>query len=718
MANYADIQTAAQEAISSAVAAVESSARTRAAIEKNIQVTDYKVNEHNNDVESHMDIRSQMASMFNTPTISGPSSVESGQSATWTLSVTPRYNNISCSYFVIGFADGSSEQVTATNNSATFTHTFIGVNGTSTYFTATASTSDGMVSRSVKQILTITAQAAPDVSGATISIPDRVTKNRTYTFQVNGIEDANNDLDTITISSNNANATFSSSSITQGTDYTFTVGDIDGPATITISVVATDLQSQSSTILKTITVNAVPDVTGFAHTLPNYLTPGVTSSFRVSGVVDPDASSAVVQTLSYSVASSLAGITFSKSSGILLSEEVTVYVSNELTAGTSYTLTFTFIDGDNGTATATVTSVLNTLPNASNLVSTLPTRVIPNQSGTFTISGATDSEGEAVTYSIVNISPYLTLGTTSGLHDNDTITYSVANSAPRGNTLNYTVRATDASGGYTDTVLSAAVNSLLSVQDLSSTLIQYYTPDSDHTFTFNTATDSDGDTLYYTVTSNTYGVTVTNGSNVAAGTTVTIHTPTTATVDRGNSWTLSIAVYDGYETETFNVNIVQTLVPTITDTGGSAVTTTVTNLTVEGGSENATTFTIAGPTTDVNGLPVTYNIVNNDATIHFSKTTGIAVNESVSMSVDKVSTTTSKSFGVTVSNNQGETSANSITISFEVDPIEVTAQPTITYPTALAVVPHYTGFTMTWSAITTAIDLDNSQAYPSDGSEV
>lgn len=143
----------------------------------------------------------------------------------------------------------------------------------------------------------------------------------------------------------------------------------------------------------------------------------------------------------------------------------------------------------------------------------------------------------------------------------------------------------------------------------------------------------------------------------------------------------------------------------------------VTNVVVQGGSENASTIFINGPASDANGLALTYNITTDDPELTFSKTAGIKPHEKVSITVAKVSVPTLKSFEITATNTVGETSAESVEIEFTVNPIEVTGQPSIIYPINDAKTEYYNGFTFTWSAAEIVIDMDNRAAYPSDGSE-
>ena len=102
---------------------------------------------------------------------------------------------------------------------------------------------------------------------------------------------------------------------------------------------------------------------------------------------------------------------------------------------------------------------------------------------------------------------------------------------------------------------------------------------------------------------------------------------------------------------------------------------------------------------------MTYTIVNADSGLTFSKTSGIAANSSVTVTVPKNTSTVegntiSKTFEVQTQDSLGEKSSSNKTVTINVKAIVRTSQPTISYPTTGSTsVPRV--FTMTWSAYAT-----------------
>lgn len=93
------------------------------------------------------------------------------------------------------------------------------------------------------------------------------------------------------------------------------------------------------------------DASGLTHDIPYYLLTGQTYPIKVSGVRNPYRD----ETITYSISSNNANITFSKSSNIALNEYITITVAANATLGTNTTFTLVFTGGTSSqTKTVTV----------------------------------------------------------------------------------------------------------------------------------------------------------------------------------------------------------------------------------------------------------------------------------------------------------------------------------------------------------------------------
>ena len=479
---------------------------------------------------------------------------------------------------------------------------------------------------------------------------------------------------------------------------------------ITLYITATDNEMHSVTRGIPIYMTPQLNLGAISFNCDNYFTQGSVNNFNITGVV-----SRIDETKSpyYDIICDNANVTISKLNAISQGENITIAVPETVALGTTLTFTVTLHDraDDLFQSTTTFTRKVTNPPSVTDVVCNFPANVVRGDTGSFTISGAVDPDGDTCTYALVNAHSSLTFSQTVGIADGASVTYTVGNTAPHGENISFTIRAYDPDGGCSDKVITAYVNDSIEQDELG--VVFSFLPNTDNTISFVPTEDSDGQTVTYTVTTSTPGASVTDATGIAGGVDFTIHSPTEATIARGTTWPITVTVEDGVETYTYAVNVRQATVPTIVD---SQVSSSIEGITMHGGAENAVATSIVGPTTDANGVGVTYNITNISSGLTFSKTTGIASGEAISVTASKVTQATTASFSVTVTNALGETSATSVTMSFTVDPIEVTAQPTFIYPTTGVEVEYYNGFTMTWSDIALGYDTGEG-VYPSDGSE-
>lgn len=725
MADIRDLMNSAQEVIDSATENTVENHKTYSKAEQVLETvrnyTDNALNIHNTNTTSHPDIRAQLTSLFNDPVISGTSTVESGEANTWIFSVTSKLGGIQASNFVVTLSDGTAIDVPIPEgnvNTASWTHTFTGDRNSTTYFTVTAQGGSFSSKPTMRELL-ITKQVAPDMTNMTCSLPSTISHGQRYTFRINNIVDLDDDLETVTVVSDNNHITFSSNTLQLATDYELIVDNTGyGPDEVIITFTATDSGGRYSTKSYSLHLNADPVASGMTHTYPNYLSPGVSYLCRVGGITDVDNSASEI---TYSVSSSIPEVTFSKSTGIALNEDITVSVDSTAVAGTAYTLTFTFTDIYGGSCTSTITSTINEVPDVSEVVCSLPSHLVPGSSGTFTVSGATDSEEEDLVYSLENISQYLTISKTSNITSGETLNYSISASAPRGEIVSLTVRVTDASSGSATAIFNRTINQIVST--LSTTLQTVYAPAATRTFTINTATDADNQNLTFTVTSAVPSVVITNGANAVAGDVITIVTPSESDVVRGETWDLIITVNDGFEDTVITKTITQAYLPVVDcalDTidfgengffGGDEIIQNPTDTTTYG--EFFFQSSLIADTTDQNGLAVNYRIYDASATpivkafyndegtavdISRNSVNGAGNGETFRLVGSHVANDTTVTLTVVAVNSEGEYGATAC-LTFTVDLWHrlMIDTPAITYPANNDVAEYYQGFTATFT---------------------
>lgn len=679
----------AQEVVNAGVLTVKETRITQEVLQKNITVTERKIGVHNVDEEAHPDIRARIDMipvLPNMPLINGPSAVENNFEYSWTLSLDSLEYEVST--YKVALSTGEEFVIPANEDgTGTFTHTFQGEDGTKVSMGVTAIASNNYSSVASVFELTITQHSAPDVSQMTHTFPSVVTHGKTYTWKINNITDVDDDIANITVTSNNAKAVLSqTNNIQQNTEYTLTIDDtLVGPGNMTITVKATDSYGYNNSKTLTLRINQDPTVASITTTIPTRLGANTSNTCRISGVTDPDS-----DTVTFSITSNNDKITFSKSNNIAMNEDFTINVG-DLEEGTAYTLTLKFTDPYGGEVIHTIKSSINKIPVIASMVHTLPDIVYPGQTLTFKISGATDADGDPLTYIIENSNSVLTFGKTSGIAENETVPLTVSSSAIRGRTYNITIATIDNSGGKSSETVGIKINTKPVIANIQCPIETNILPNKTYTFTATGATDVDGQTLTYTYTCSNDGAQITK-----SGDQITFISPSVSDMPRGTTCNLILTVSDGLEESTKSFTLTMNSVP-----AGTISHTVPTSM--YGGTDNQTTVKFYGAT-DADNDAITYRLSSINSNLTFSKTTGIIANEELTLTAKKVNTATGCTFKVTAYDDRNEAGV-SRTITVTINPIMKTSTPSITYPTADAVVPHEVGFVAWISAYAPYADL-------------
>ena len=322
--------------------------------------------------------------------------------------------------------------------------------------------------------------------------------------------------------------------------------------------------------------------------------------------------------------------------------------------GTSALVSVVAIDGaGNRSASAShaVAITGNGAPEVGNLNSTIPSSIRAGTTVNATVYGATDPEGQAVTYALT-LPTGMTASKTSGIADNETFTLTAGASMTTGQSVTITVRAQDTAGGETSKGFTTLITASNSAPDMTNFVhnipssADLGTGTANAVFTgiqFSGATDPDGDAI-------TYSLSLPNGFSASKITGIANGESITLTIDRATvagNYSITITASDPAGATTSRMATVA-----VTTTPAANLPPDMTNFVhnipssmVEGTSANVS-FSGA---TDPEGGTVTYTLVL-PAHWSASKTTGILSGEIISLSVDQSATGDANigAYGITI----------------------------------------------------------------------
>lgn len=555
-----------------------------------------------------------------------------------------------------------------------------------------------------------------------LSLPKLIKPNTIYTVTASGILPDPNipQAEQQTIAYTNLTCNNSNITITKATDAdnTFTVqtGDISRGNTvrfITSYTYFTYPKSDGSTfkypskIITSVEVNRLPKVKDATTLLkgPRLVNPNSTNTYTLEGATDPDG-----EAVTYSVAVSDSDIdkdqiTFSKSTGIADGEEFTLNCAN-VTQGMPIILNVTVTDAT-GESISLVNQlgdgriVVNTPPDLSGVqhgifvnspVSDFPSCLIPNHDYTVTIPNITDVNGDTVLCNFSTQSDAFTFSPQTNIVSGTSVTIHVNQNVIRGATYDFTFTANDSSGGSSSITVSRIINQLPNIDAVANPIgIAGLKPSTTYNLPMPSgATDADsGQVLTYHLSVDNPNITVSDyGGGHGPG---SITVPDTSVIPRGTAVKLTMRVSDGLETvsKVFALYINNLPSGTLTNTVKPSM---------QGGANKAQTVTFSGIT---DSEAVTYSLSGEGLT--FSKSSGIAANESVTITAAKVATTTVRTLTVTPYDACGE-AGTPVNIQITVEPIIIGLAPVISAPTEGQIIEGGT-VTAIWSEYSTGPDL-------------
>lgn len=561
----------------------------------------------------------------------------------------------------------------------------------------------------------------------TLSLPKLIKPNTTYTVTASGILPDPNvpQSEQQTITYTNLTCDDFNVTITKATDVdnTFAVqtGNISRGNNVRFTTQYTYFNypisagqpsiKVPSRIDTSVKVNQLPTVTDTTTLLkgPRLVNPNSINTYTLEGATDPDG-----EAVTYSVAVSDSDInkdqiTFSKSTGIADGEEFTLNCAN-VTEGTPIILNVTVTDAT-GESISLVNQlgdgriVVNTPPDLSGVqngifvnspVSDFPSCLIPNHDYTVTIPNITDVNGDTVSCNFSTQSDAFTFSPQTNITSGTSVTIHVNKNVIRGATYDFTFIANDSSGGSSSITVSRIINQLPNIDAVANPIgTAVLKPSTTYNLPAPSgATDADsGQVLTYHLSVDNPNITVSDYAGGHGPGSITI--PDTSVIPRGTAVNLTIQVSDGLETVFETVNKVFALY--INNLPSGTLTHSVSS-SMQGGASKAQTVTFSGIT---DSETVTYNLSGEGLT--FSKSSGIAANESVTITAAKVAATTVRTLTVTPYDTCGE-AGTPVEIQITVEPIIIGLAPVISAPTEGQIIEGGT-VTAIWSEYSTGPDL-------------
>lgn len=618
-----------QEAINNIVTTASSVQQANTLLNTEIE----KVDDHNISPEAHEDIRQELYTIQNSipktltdPIVTGPLTVENGETYSYTFTANPLLAETTINKFKLLMPpDATPVEYTEgiTNNQLTIDLTFTGERFESQTLVVYAYDSNGNESSPAYVNLTITKNAAPDLTNLLCTgIPAYVNPDDVISFSFSGATDIDIPYgDTLTYEFTDYNdLVFSQTTdLVPNTTYTMTIpsGATRGTSR-SFNIKVIDQKNAISTKTFTTNINRLPVTTNLITTIPALINKNSSASFRISGATDPDGN-----TLTYSIESSDPNISFSKTSGIAELELVSINVSDAAVVGDIISFTVNAVDQYNGTSPVTITSKVNTPPDISSLTCSLDSIVKPNTLYNFNLSGATDIDGNSMIYSLVCSDLSYVFSKKTNIAADENLTVQTPSNALRGSTFTIAVTVTDSVGATSEKVFVYTVNTLPVATESVFNLPSIIKPNTTYeNINLTGVTDVDaGQTITYSIASSDANITFSKNMNIALGENIDVIV--SDSIVRNTSVTFTATISDGLETITKTFTALINSLPVAT-----GITTTIPTYIYP---DHTFAFSMSGATDINNGQTLTYAIESNDANITFSKNTGITAGESINL---------------------------------------------------------------------------------------
>ena len=398
-----------------------------------------------------------------------------GQSLTYTIVSSPASGNLSCTG--------------GTSTACTYTPA-LNFNGTTTF---TYKANDGALDSNTATV-TITINSINDAPVMAADQTEVTNEDNSVNFTLSGATDVDGDSLTYKIVTAPTQGTLSNCiTTTYGTDLTCTyTPNLNYNGSDSFTYIATDGSTTAAThATVNLTINAVNDAPTLATTQSISTNEDTPLNFNLNSGSDIDG-----DTLSYIVVASPASGSLSCTGG---TSTACTYTPALNFNGTT-TFTYKANDGALDSNTATVTITINSINDAPVMAADQTEVTNEDNSVNFTLSGATDVDGDSLTYKIV------TAPTQGTLSNCITTTYGTDLTCTYTPNLNYngsdsfTYIATDGSTtAATHATVNLTINAVNDAPTLATTQSISTNEDTPLNFNLNSGSDIDGDTLSYIV---------------------------------------------------------------------------------------------------------------------------------------------------------------------------------------------------------------------------
>lgn len=428
------------------------------------------------------------------------------------------------------------------------------------------------------------------------------------------------------------------------------------------------------------------DLSAMTCSIPMIVAVDQTYTFTIDNVPVIDG-----ETLSFEIKPHLSGFVFSKTEGIVLGEELEVLVPADAMPGAikQFTITAKYAVSEAVNTKVMVTKI-NSLPVIDNMLINLPMMVEPNHFYTVKISGATDIDGQVITYVIDDMGCGLVFSKVDSIAENEEFTVAVPGNAVRGHIYTFKIKAYDSVGTFREKEYTGyTVNILPDLSAFTHTVPTLVKPGNTYAVKFNGAISSDGSAITYRLsTPEGSPITFAKTSGIAHNESVLMFADTN-NPQRGATFPITITAVDAHGASSeYMANVRINSLPT-----PNSIYTTMPN-NIAGGSSML--MQIYGGD-DAERSSLKYNIVGNVG-LAFSKMSNILSTDIVTVTVPTVAINTTYSFSIEAVDALDEKSAVAKVITVLVTNDEATtytATPQITYPIHGDMEVPATGFTLT-----------------------
>ena len=311
-------------------------------------------------------------------------------------------------------------------------------------------------------------------------------------------------------------------------------------------IVSDGLESVSKTF--NCKINELPDFTNAVITAPTLINPGGSYPFKFSGITDPEGALNSFR-LFDTGANSLSQCKIKDANGYFVyanfkqDTDYTLVISNTIASSGTLSLTLRASDSKYEDADKVIEMTINEAPDISNAEIYIPTNLLADSSQQCFISGVTDPEGKAVTYSITSSDPNITFEPSSGIAIDDDVFTINTGAMLEGAAYTLTITFEDEDGGVTTKTISSTISKSPTVDNLTVTGPTVIVPQSTNTISFSGAVDPDGSTIVYSVSDYDSSVlTFEPSSGILDGEEVTL--TTSEYFDRGKTYNYTVIATD------------------------------------------------------------------------------------------------------------------------------------------------------------------------------